>query len=92
MTVIMVSGLNYQSKRVIISIVFVDIMLVALSFVLVSYWNHIGSIITYNPGPYWTFPSGPQANLLEIGIGITLAAIVSLVFREELIRKNNVTV
>ncbi len=87
-TVWLVYGLLYQSNRRIVSIVVVGIGLISLSFLFV-YMNIFSSTIEYYPGWYWTIPSLPLSNLGEVGLGIAIAAIVSFVFRDTMIRKPN---
>ena len=83
------SGLAYQPKRRVIAMVAVGLVLMAFSLVL-THLSILSTTVEYYPGFYLTVASAPLSNLSIVGLGITLGGIVSLAFRDMLIRKEGV--
>lgn len=85
-SVLLVYGLGYQSKRRIYLVVLTGIIFTVLAFGLNSI-DFLSSTFEYYPGIYWTTPSGFLSGMAAIGIGTSVAGIMSVVLRNMIIIK-----
>ncbi len=85
-TVFLMFGLIYGTGKAVATAVLVGIVLAALPFFLMPY-SFFSFTIEYYPGYHASFLYGCIANLFSIGVGVTLAAVMSQVFRNGLVEK-----
>ena len=89
-TVFLMFGMLYCSRKAVISVTSVGIILAALPFAL-ELNSMFSFTIEYSPGFHASFLYGVVANLFSIGVGTAIAAIMSQVFRDGLIEKQGHT-
>lgn len=84
--VFMLFGLIYYSGRTIILVIVSGIILAVVPFVLEPY-SFFSFQLQYYPGHYMPMVWEPLSNLFNIGLGVAIAAIVSIFFRGSLVQK-----